>query len=282
MLGLLLSLLLQAPVCPPQTIETSRNEATLVLTCKEISELKSADLPLVTPAALSRLSPEDRQAYYRKEALLLMQGAASQLPFASDADVAELEAALAAEARDPVLFSLLMAGGLALGAVGSAMWAGVRGIPYQWRAGMVVGALVGGGVAALGYLAGFGGLPALTGASRVTVARIAVGFAPGTGQTALEPGRIQKAAQHLTDAKVIGNYNSAVGAELHAAFERILEHPRVTFDHLLKGRVPSRGFSGMLNGQEIVVFVHKAGDRVGKMSTAVLPSSYQQKNWGLK
>jgi RHS repeat-associated protein len=109
----------------------------------------------------------------------------------------------------------------------------------------------------------------------------AIGFAPGTASSALTPDRIQHASRHLTEAGILSNWSKATGRKFVDLATKILENPTKSFDHVLTGGFEAKGFSGVVNGYNVVVFVFKTGEYAGKVATAIVPTAIQAAKWGL-
>lgn len=287
----------QSSGCHPGDVELSRSvtsteeSETTAVSCKPVSRLRLKDLGRISAAAEAKLSPEDRASLASKRGELTGERngpaavAAAKLPFMPDEELAAFERQLRSESHSPAASALLLALEAALLATGGLMLAGFSG-PFERlfpgaRKGLALGALLGFGVCASVQFAA--GIPLTTARAAVTSVAPAVGYAPGEAQSALEElGRVQKAAQHLTDAGVLPNWNNGeIKEAVLRGFTEILEHPRLTFDHPLKGGEAVRAFIGEFNGKEIAVFVYKEGARVGQLATAWLPSADQAKRWGL-
>lgn len=61
----------------------------------------------------------------------------------------------------------------------------------------------------------------------------------------------------------------------------VLERPLATFDHVLRGGAPVKGFLGEVNGQQVVLFIYKQGPYQGQLATSVVPSANQLSKWGI-
>lgn len=109
----------------------------------------------------------------------------------------------------------------------------------------------------------------------------AIGFAEGLGKSALTPGRLQHGTRHLTEKGILPAWSGTKSpAIIERALTPILEHPAATFDHVL-GDKPVRGFLGEIDGQQVVIFVYKAGPYQGQLASSVVPSANQLTKWGL-
>jgi hypothetical protein len=109
-----------------------------------------------------------------------------------------------------------------------------------------------------------------------------IGFAQDAAVSALAPERLQHASEHLRKAGLLPNWSKATGVKFKTLATQILEHPQATFDHVLKGPSPAKGFLGEIAGHRVVIFVYKDGPDAGKIATAIVPSSKQLEGWGLK
>jgi hypothetical protein len=232
------------------------------------------------PYTIDALSPDDRSAFYRKQAELTVSTAFESLPFMSQSDIAELDAMLAAERRNPLTFAELLGLGAALGAVGSLLTGYWPGITYRTRANLAVGAAIGGAVGTLitgaGYATVTGGLPAIGRLAQVRPLP-PVGFAPGDGMTALQNNaRMQHAVDRLAKGGIPLRWSNESAAEIRAIFARILERPTTAFDNTLRTPVEVRGFAGTINGTDVVLYVYKEGNRIGQIATSVVPNARQK------
>ena len=107
------------------------------------------------------------------------------------------------------------------------------------------------------------------------------GFAPGTAISALTPDRLQHASRHLTDAGLLPNWSKATGEQFIQLATNILENPTQTFNHTLRGGTAAKGFYGVVDGQDVVIFVFRDGPNAGKVATSIVPSAQQMANWGI-
>lgn len=279
-LWLAFAALAAGPSCPPGTVELFRDEATRVLECREIGRLTAEELGSIPPDNLAALSPADRRAVEQRRVVL---AAVAELPFMPDAELAAFERRLAAEANSPASAALLRAVEAALLAVGGLMLLGLSG-PFEARfpgarRGLALGVVLGLGVAGAAHLAT--SIP-LVGAVAARVAPVSppIGFAPGTAVAALQRGRLQHASEHLRAAKLLPDWNWTTTKDIFVrGMTEILEQPRHTFDHVLRGPSAARGFVGRFNGSDVVVFVYKSGDRIGQIATVVVPKGHQLVNW---
>jgi filamentous hemagglutinin len=120
------------------------------------------------------------------------------------------------------------------------------------------------------------------GAIDVVQSSKSVAFAEGAGKSAFTANRLQHASRHLIDAGVFPNWSTATGQKFIEVGSRILESPTATFDHVLRGGLPVKGFMGSINGKYVAIMVYKEGPLQGQIATAVVPSSVQLANWGVK
>jgi hypothetical protein len=107
------------------------------------------------------------------------------------------------------------------------------------------------------------------------------GFASGTALSALTPDRLQHASRHLTKAGLLPNWSKATGEQFVQLATNILENPTHTFDHVLQGGSAVKGFTGIVDGQRVVIFVFKTGPNAGKVATSIVPNTQQMLNWGI-
>ena len=108
------------------------------------------------------------------------------------------------------------------------------------------------------------------------------GFAPGEGVSALTANRLQHGTRHLSEADVLQPWRGSTSPQLiRDTLGPVLERPIATFDHVLRGGAPVRGFLGEVNGQQVVLFVYKQGPYQGQLATSVVPSASQLSKWGI-
>ena len=184
------------------------------------------------------------------------------------------------DGRDP----RLLTGGI--GAAVYAMWKTGLNV-YQDRPwyenvhieaskGFVVGLTLGIAAPALGVPTAASVAVASTTATTAT----AIGFAPGTARAAFVAERLQHASRHLSDAGILGKWSNATGQRFMEMGTRVLENPAATFDYVLKGGEPVKGFLGTVEGRHVAFFVYKYGERAGQIATAYAPSVDQLTRWG--
>ncbi|MCP4548002.1 MAG: hypothetical protein GY835_16175, partial [bacterium] len=114
------------------------------------------------------------------------------------------------------------------------------------------------------------------------VPRGTTGFAPGEGVSALTANRLQHGTRHLSEAGVLQPWRGSTSPQLiRDTLGPVLERPIATFDHVLRGGAPVRGFLGDVNGQQVVLFVYKQGPYQGQLATSVVPSASQLSKWGI-
>ncbi len=107
-----------------------------------------------------------------------------------------------------------------------------------------------------------------------------VGFASGTAESALTERRLQHATTHLQRAGVLPQWSARTSPYLYRKkLSPVLERPRSTFDDDLGG-VPTKVFTGYVDGTEVAIHVFKQGPFAGEIGTAVVPSGYQRVKWG--
>lgn len=90
------------------------------------------------------------------------------------------------------------------------------------------------------------------------------------------------AIRHLIDEGLVANKSTL--ASKVAAFkdltQGILESPAKTFDWTVGGTA-CRGFAGVVDGENVVVFVAEEGPYAGKVLSSVVPDAAQVAKWGL-
>jgi hypothetical protein len=116
----------------------------------------------------------------------------------------------------------------------------------------------------------------------VQASKSVVSFTEGAGKSAFTANRLQHASRHLIDAGVFPNWSTATGQKFIEVGSRILESPTATFDHVLRGGQPVKGFMGNINGKDVALMIYKEGPLKGQIATAVVPSSAQLANWGVR
>jgi hypothetical protein len=111
----------------------------------------------------------------------------------------------------------------------------------------------------------------------------AIGFAPGTGRSALsDEGRLQHASRHLQEAGVLPGWKGKTSPELYRQkVAPILERPQATFDDTLGG-VPTKVFTGQIDGHDVALHVFKQGKHQGQIGTGVVPQGQQRAKWGFE
>jgi len=109
-----------------------------------------------------------------------------------------------------------------------------------------------------------------------------IGFAPGTGYSAFPPNRLQHASRHLIEEQILPNWSKATGQQFTELGIRIVENPTATFDHVLRGGQPVKGFLGQVGDKPVAVMVFKEGEMAGQVATVVVPSPAQLAEWGLR
>ena len=115
--------------------------------------------------------------------------------------------------------------------------------------------------------------------STANVPKSVIGFAEGTGKTAFTPNRLQHASRHLIDDGILPNWSKVTGQKFTDLGSKILETPAATFDHILKGGQPVKGFIGKINGKDVAIMVYKKGRLKGQIATSVVPSPAQLTKW---
>lgn len=109
-----------------------------------------------------------------------------------------------------------------------------------------------------------------------------IGFAKGMAKSALTDHRLQHTCRHLQEAGLLAtNWSKAVGEAFKKLAIPILEAPLKTFDHVLAGGFPVRGFHGKVNGTDVVIFIYKNGKYAAEVATSFVPSAAQMAKWGL-
>lgn len=106
-------------------------------------------------------------------------------------------------------------------------------------------------------------------------------FAPGMGKSAFVAERLQHASRHLTESGLLPNWSKATAEAFVQAGSKVLENPRMTFDAVLAGNSPVKGFVGELGGKTVVFLVYKDGDKAGQIATAFVPTVKQMNKWGI-
>jgi RHS repeat-associated protein len=97
-----------------------------------------------------------------------------------------------------------------------------------------------------------------------------IGFTKGTGKSILNPKRLQHAARHLIEAKILPNWSNATKKAFSEAATNIVENPIRTFDKVMRGGTSVKGFVGTINGREVTVFVSKGGQvPAGEIMTVI-------------
>ena len=186
-----------------------------------------------------------------------------------------------------------------IGAIGGAIYGGVSSYletgEVNWGR-VATGAAVGGAAGLLmgagtAYLAagnalaatgetmvglGVAGSATATSGSAVTV-RLS---APQIQNALQSTERIQHAARHLIDARVLPNWSKQTETVAKDLFTQVLSNASNTFNHVL-GNHPVTGYMAEINGQKIVVFVYQTTNLAGQIATAVVPTAQQLTNWGL-
>ena len=114
-----------------------------------------------------------------------------------------------------------------------------------------------------------------------TVGKGIIGFAKGTARSAFTPNRLQHASRHLTDAGLLPNWSKATAEKFVEIGSNILENPKATFDHVLKGGHKVKGFIGEVNGKKVAFMVFKDGPHKGQVATSVVPTAQQLAKWGV-
>jgi len=80
---------------------------------------------------------------------------------------------------------------------------------------------------------------------------------------------------------VLPSWRGSTSPELYRQkLAPILERPRGTFDHTLRGGERTKVFTGQIDGREVAIHVYKDGKDAGKIATAVVPKGYQRRKWG--
>lgn len=111
----------------------------------------------------------------------------------------------------------------------------------------------------------------------------AIGFAPGAGRSALSnEGRLQHASRHLQEAAVLPGWKGKTSPELYRQkLAPILERPQGPFDDSLGG-VPTKVFTGQIDGHDVALHVFKQGKHRGQIGTGVVPQGHQRAKWGFE
>ncbi len=109
-----------------------------------------------------------------------------------------------------------------------------------------------------------------------------IGYAAGEGASAFTPDRLQHASHHLIKEGLLPNWSKATAQKFIEMGTHIVENPKATFDHVLKGPLAVKGFIGEVAGKKVAILVYKEGKDAGKVATAIVPSPQQLANWGIK
>jgi hypothetical protein len=78
------------------------------------------------------------------------------------------------------------------------------------------------------------------------------------------------------------NWSKATGETFVELGTRIVESPTATFNHVLKGGQPVKGFLGQVERQNVAVLVFKEGPNAGKAATSIVPSAEHLAGWGIR
>jgi RHS repeat-associated protein len=157
-----------------------------------------------------------------------------------------------------------------------------QNIGIEASKGFVVGATLGLAAPAVGAPVAAVSAVGSAAATSVATGAAAIGFAAGTGRLAFVPDRLQHASRHLTEVGILGNWSKATGQRFIEIGAHVLENPRATFDHVLRGGEAVKGFLGSVSGRDVVFFVYKSGQRAGQIATSYVPSDAQMARWGLR
>ncbi len=115
----------------------------------------------------------------------------------------------------------------------------------------------------------------------VGTTRPALGYAEGTGASALTPDRLQHGTNHLVKAGLLPQWSGKTSPEIiRRELVPILEHPQATVDHKL-GQYRVKGFLGVIDGEQVAVYVFKEGPYAGQLASSSKPSENQLKMWGI-
>ena len=115
--------------------------------------------------------------------------------------------------------------------------------------------------------------------------RQAIGFAPGTAQTAFEGIRAGggHAIRHLQQAGLVPR-RGRLERQVEVFRRRVtplLEHPMHSFDWRIGGII-GRGFAGKIDDRWVVVIVAKEGPYQGTVVSAFIPDANQMRLMGLQ
>ncbi|MFG1912403.1 DUF6531 domain-containing protein [Kribbella sp. NPDC048928] len=109
----------------------------------------------------------------------------------------------------------------------------------------------------------------------------ALGYAEGTGISALTPNRLQHGTKHLVTAGLLPQWSGKKSPEIiRRELVPILEHPDATVNHQL-GDYQVKGFLGVIDSKLVAVFVYKDGPYAGQLASSSEPTLNQLKKWGI-